>query len=184
MPTKIIKKGSILLARPSLNLDIFNRSVVIITSQSEYGCVGFILNKPTTSGISELVPDISFDATVKEGGPVENDNLYYIHTRPDLIKNSIPIHGNLFWSGNITDVMNATKNGLITKNEINFYMGYCGWGPQQLVEEIKNKEWELINEMDFDVLEDWNNNLWKNLLNKLGGINLVWSNTPSDPFMN
>ena len=184
MPTKIIKKGSILLARPSLNLDIFNRSVVILTEHSENGSVGFIINKPTSIKINQLFPEINFDEKVKEGGPVETNNLYYIHKRPDLISNSLPINDQLYWSGDIDDVKYAIKNDLISPNEINFFFGYCGWTRNQFANEIKNKEWELINEFEFDVLEEWNNNLWKEILNKLGGTNLVWLNTPSDPFMN
>jgi len=134
--------------------------------------------------INSIIPIIASDTIVKEGGPVDPKNLFFVHKRPDLITESVKITDNLYWSGNIDDVEIAVKNKLIEENEINFYLGYCGWSPNQLEEEILNKEWDIINDESIDIFKSWDNDLWKIILNKLGGNNLVWLNTPSNPSMN
>ena len=48
------------------------------------GSIGFILNKPLDYTISDLIPEIEASFKVYNGGPVEQDNLYFIHKVPDL----------------------------------------------------------------------------------------------------
>jgi putative transcriptional regulator len=36
---------------------------------------------------------------LKYGGPVEQDNLYFIHNIPELIPNSIEISNGIYWGG-------------------------------------------------------------------------------------
>lgn len=71
MENKRINKGDILIAKPTLNNDIFNRSVVIITEHSEKGSVGFILNKSSNIPLHIFVSQMNSDSIVYEGGPVD-----------------------------------------------------------------------------------------------------------------
>ncbi|MBT8322106.1 MAG: YqgE/AlgH family protein, partial [Eudoraea sp.] len=80
------KKGKLLIAEPALTGDVsFNRSVVLLAEHNEEGSVGFILNKPLDFDISDLVEEIHVSFRVFNGGPVEQDNLYFIHKVPHLI---------------------------------------------------------------------------------------------------
>jgi putative transcriptional regulator len=180
---KTITKGNILLAQPALNDDTFNRSVVLITDHCEKGSVGFILNKPLIHSVNLFVDELASLTTVYEGGPVETENLYYLHKRPDLIKNSEPIGKGIYWSGEYEDVKNSINNGLIKENEIRFYLGYSGWGENQLQSEVIDNAWIVVDE-EVDIFQDWNHNLWKQQMKKLGGEHLLWLNTPADPSMN
>lgn len=183
MQIKTITKGNILIAQPVLNDYTFNRSVVLITDHNESGSVGFILNKPINHSVNAYVSELESDLTVYEGGPVETQNLYYLHKRPDLILNSEPITQDLYWSGEYDDVKNAINLGLIDESEIRFYLGYSGWGENQLQSEIEDNAW-IVVEDDLDIFQDWDNNLWKLQMKKLGGEHLIWLNTPADPSMN
>ncbi|MFV0170642.1 YqgE/AlgH family protein [Empedobacter falsenii] len=183
MSIKSIKKGSILVAKPTLNNDIFQRSVILITEHLESGNIGFVLNHSSHIPISIFVSEIESTSIVFEGGPVDKENIYYLHKRPDLIRNSEKIIHNLYWSGNYDDVREAVNQKLIKENEIKFFMGYCGWAPKQIADELKNNSWTVID-LDFDIFEEWDADLWKNLMKKLGGENLIWLNTPADPSMN
>ena len=85
-------KGKLLIAEPSLTGDVsFNRSVVLLAEHSTEGSVGFILNKPLEYQINDLVTEIELPFLVYNGGPVEQDNLYFIHKVPHLIDNSVEI---------------------------------------------------------------------------------------------
>ena len=85
-------KGLLLVAEPSIIGDIsFNRSVVLLAEYNENGSVGFILNKPLPYSINDFIPEINSNITIYNGGPVEQDNLYFIHKIPELIPNSSEI---------------------------------------------------------------------------------------------
>ena len=184
MPNTSIKKGSILVSRPSLSMDIFNRSVILIVEHSENGTVGFIINKSTNLPINIFVPNLDSSEIVYEGGPVDKENIYYLHKRPDIIRDSYEITETIYWSGDFGDVNKAIENQLLEEDEIRFFLGYAGWTRNQLEDEIVNmKEWEIINDYSINIFTD-DENLWKSLMKKLGGENLIWSNTPSDPSMN
>ena len=61
--------------------------------------IGFILNKPLEYQISDLVTEILIPFQVYNGGPVEQDNLYFIHKVPHLIDNSVEISDGIYWGG-------------------------------------------------------------------------------------
>ena len=93
-------KGKLLVAEPSILSDSsFNRSVVLLTEHNDSGSVGFIFNKPSPYLISDLIPDIESSLKVYFGGPVSEDNLYFVHKVPELIPDSIEIADGIFWGG-------------------------------------------------------------------------------------
>ena len=88
-----VKKGDFLIADPSIiNDDQFNRSLIIITSSSiEDEIVGLIINKPLNYKLEDIIPEIKINFKIFDGGPVNKDNLYFIHTKNHLIPNSIKL---------------------------------------------------------------------------------------------
>lgn len=185
MPFKNMKKGTILIARPSLNVDVFSRSVVLLIEHNLKGSMGFIINKPIELTTKNINPKLKSDQFIYNGGPVGNDNLFFIHKRPDLINGSIHIVEDIYWGGDFEDAKNAINSNLIEVDEIKFFIGYAGWGETQLFKELKNNEWEVIeDEITFDIFDKLDNNLWKTLMEEQGGENLIWLNTPADPSMN
>ena len=101
-------KGKLLIAEPSLTGDVsFNRSVVLLAEHNDEGSVGFILNKPLEYQINDLVTEIVIPFQVYNGGPVEQDNLYFIHKVPHLIDNSMEISDGIYWGGNFDTTVNV-----------------------------------------------------------------------------
>ena len=97
------KKGDLLIAEPSIIGDMsFNRSIVLLADHNTDGSIGFILNKPLKYTIQDLIPEIKADFKVYNGGPVEQDNLYFIHKVPELIPDSIEISLGIFWGGDFS----------------------------------------------------------------------------------
>lgn len=178
-----MKKGNILYADPTLNSDLnFNRSVVLIVEQNELGTVGFILNKKSPYSTIDLVPELLEDFTIYDGGPVENDNLYFIHNIPHLIPNAIKIKEQLYWGGNYETVVELINNKKINKDEIKFFLGYSGWNEDQLKEELQNKSWIVSLESDLEKIAlKTSDYIWRNKLTNLGGEYLIWSNSPENP---
>ncbi len=181
-----LQKGNILLAEPSLTGDVsFSRAVVLLAEHSLQGSVGFILNKPLHYTLDELVDEIDAPFPVFNGGPVEQDNLYFIHSRPELIKGSVEISDGIYWGGNFEALTEAINNHQLTKNDIRFFLGYSGWDALQLLQEIDAKSWIPIQEQNLKRQLSKNAVLlWKEKLKELGGDYLIWSNAPENPNLN
>ena len=71
-------KGKILISTPDISGDIFSRSVVLVVDHNENGAFGLILNKKNNNMSSRLLDIFGFKVDVYEGGPVENDKIFFI----------------------------------------------------------------------------------------------------------
>ncbi len=176
-------KGKILVSRPIIYDDIFNRTVVLIVEDNESGTLGFILNRPSDNEVSQLVDEIDSSHIVFEGGPVHQQRLFYIHNRPDLIKDSKQISDTYYWSGSFEDVQENLSTDRISEDEIRFFLGYSGWEEGQLQRELDKNAW-LVMENNFNLLSFWGVDLWKRQLTLLGGEHLLWLNMPENPLLN
>ncbi len=185
MISQKIQKGNLLVAEPSVLTDkSFNRAIILLTEHNDEGSVGFILNKPTEYVLKDLVFEIDCDYRVYNGGPVEHDNLYFIHSLPHLIPDSIEISKNIFWGGNYEAVKTYLEQGLIKKDEIRFFLGYSGWSFEQLEDEIKENTWALMENTYKNVFMINDAKGWKEKLLEMGGKYRIWANSPEDPTLN
>mgnify|MGYP003668510120 CR=1 FL=1 len=180
-----LHKGKLLIAEPSiLTDDSFNRSIILLTEHNESSSVGFILNKPLKYSIKDLIPEIDCSFTIYQGGPVEQDNLYFIHKIPELIPDSIQVSKDIYWGGNFESLKTLLQENQIKNTEIRFFLGYSGWEKIQLEEEVFNNSW-FVSENDFEnILSADNKTLWKNKLMQKGGEYKIWANAPSDINLN
>lgn len=186
MTSEKLKKGQLLLAEPSIFGDVsFNRSVVLLADHNKDGSVGFILNKPLEYSINDLLPEINSSFKIYNGGPVEQDNLYFIHTVPELITNSIEISNGIFWGGDFELTKNLINEGKITKEDIRFFLGYSGWSANQLEDELNANSWIIThNKHHSEILKKSSLHFWKEKISELGGDYLIWSNAPENPVLN
>lgn len=182
----ILEKGKILIAEPSIIGDIsFNRSIILLVEHGNNGSIGFILNKPMNLNISDLIPEIESNFKIYNGGPVQQDNLYFIHKISDLIPESIMISEGLYWSGNFEYVLKLIKKGEININDIRFFLGYSGWDSNQLNNELNNNTWILAeNSHNKNIITAVDEVFWKNKMLDLGGEYSLWSNAPEYPSHN
>ncbi|PIB27896.1 YqgE/AlgH family protein [Maribacter sp. 4G9] len=179
-------KGKLLIAEPSLTGDVsFNRSVVLLAEHNEEGSVGFILNKPLEYQISDLITEISMPFQVYNGGPVEQDNLYFIHKVPHLIDNSVEISDGIYWGGDFDKTVDLINNHIISEDDIRFFLGYSGWSSLQLDKELLSKSWIVVkNEYQSQIIKKSSGAFWKEKMLELGGDYLLWSNAPENPSLN
>jgi putative transcriptional regulator len=72
---------------------------------------------------------------------MENEKLFFVHRRPDLIQDGQQIHDNLYWGGNFEKTVELIQSKQLTENDVRFYLGYCGWDTNELEEEIQEGSW-------------------------------------------
>jgi putative transcriptional regulator len=179
------EKGRLLIAKPAiLNDSCFKRTIILLTEHTSKNAVGFILNRPSNHVLNDLVPEIDCNFTVYQGGPVEQDNLYFIHKAPQLIPNSIEVANGIYWGGNFELLKDLLTDGQLKANDIRFFLGYSGWETTQLEDELNTDSW-FISENDYEnILNTKNESFWKNKLLQKGGEYKIWANAPSDIQMN
>ena len=178
--------GNLLVATPKVLGDFnFHRSVILLTERKITGSIGFILNKKLDYTLDEVMDGIQSKFSLYFGGPVEQDNLFYIHSLGDQIPNSIPITNSLYWNGDFNIVNTLIDSGKLNKNNIRFFLGYSGWDPGQLESEFENRSWELFDKISpLELINSQIKNMWSYCMSSLGGDYLIWSNTPENPYLN
>lgn len=186
MISEKLQKGQLLIAEPSIIGDLsFNRSVILLADHNQDGSVGFIINKPLKYTINDLVPDVEANFKIYNGGPVEQDNLYFIHNIPDLITDSVEISNGIFWGGNFDLTKELINSGKIKKDNIRFFLGYTGWSPQQLEQEMKSNSWILTENLYKNkIIGKSSTDFWKEKILEIGGDYVIWSNAPENPILN
>jgi putative transcriptional regulator len=177
-----LKKGDLIIADPSIVNDIqFNRSIILITSSSiENEVVGLIINKILDYKLKDIIPEINIDFDVYDGGPVNQDNLYYIHNQGHLIPESIKINQQLFWSGDFETIVDLINSKKITSKDIKFCLGYTGWSAKQLINEVRDDNWIKSTKIKSEDIFTKMSNSWKKTMINLGGEYSIWSNTPEN----
>lgn len=185
---KLIKpeKGDLLISEPYLPDPNFERTVVFLCEHDENGTFGFVLNNRANVGLNDVMDEVgSFPAKLFVGGPVEQDTLHFIHREKALIGSSIEIVKGVYWGGNFDKLSGMLNTRAIQSEDVRFFIGYSGWAPGQLMDEMKAKSWIVMKNTTPEMIFDWDNqDLWKACLNTMGGKYRLMSNYPKDPRMN
>jgi putative transcriptional regulator len=178
-------RGKILISEPFLWDYFFKRSVVLLAEHNDEGTFGVIVNKPIKAGFNEVVKDFpEFRSKVYLGGPVQSDSLFFIHTLGEQIENSMEILPGIYWGGDIERVREMIELGLIQPAQIRFFIGYSGWAPKQLEDELLRNSWLVSNITAQDLLTSNPKMLWSRALRRMGKEYAHWNNFPDDPTLN
>jgi putative transcriptional regulator len=182
---KKIRSGTILISEPFMGDPNFERTVVLVCRHDEEGSFGLVLNRKSNLRLSDVLDIFQHngDMELSIGGPMEYNTLHYIH-QIDHLQEAIPLSQSVFWGGDYDQLKELLSSGLISSDEIRFFLGYSGWSPGQLQEEIEKKIW-IVNNTATDLLFDLNqDSLWREILKQMGGKYKVLANYPIDPSLN
>ncbi len=178
-------KGKILISTPDLSGDIFSRSLVLLLEHTTDGAFGLILNKKKGKSFSASdTLDLTKDAVWYEGGPVEPSRHFFLIKGQTTNEDSFRINENYYVTENWKLVVKGILDGEIDLQNIKFFEGYSGWFAGQLESEIARKAWTPVDIHNLDYTTRDDENLWKKLMQNLGGEYLLWANAPEDISMN
>ncbi|OQP53513.1 YqgE/AlgH family protein [Niastella populi] len=140
-----MKPGTFLKSTPLLADTVFENSIIFIVEVNDKGAMGYIINKKYHRALNELEEFKhvrSFPLYV--GGPVDQEHLFFIHKRPDLITGGTPIADGVLLGGNFKEAVTHINNNLLTGKDVTIFLGYCGWDRGELEAEIAEGSWEII----------------------------------------
>lgn len=141
-------KAGIFLQSTDILIDtFFDAALIFITEYNEKGAMGFVVNKQFPRSFNELEEFKHSPAfPLYEGGPVDQEHLYFIHQRPDLIKGGTPVTGHIHQGGDFKEAVRLINNKTISVSDIRLFIGYCGWDRQELEAEIAEGSWRVQEE--------------------------------------
>ncbi len=142
---KDLKAGIYIKSTAALNDSFFEQTTILIFEHNEAGSTGFVINRPFEKSLHDL---IEFNHVkpfpLMDGGPVDRDHLFVLHKRTDLIDGGKPIPNGLYIGGNMEQVIEAINTKDINKNEIQLFIGYCGWDAGELEAEVEEGSWTIF----------------------------------------
>ena len=140
-----IKAGIYIKSTEALNGTFFEHTTILIVKHNDEESLGFITNIPFQKSLHELIEfHQSKPFPLMDGGPVNREHLFVLHKRPDLIAGGEQVTNDLYLGGNMEQVIEAINNGGFNNQEIQIFIGYCGWDAQELEAEIEEGSWMLI----------------------------------------
>lgn len=183
---KEIVPGQLLLSEPFMFDENFKRTVVLVCEHTEEnGTVGLILNKPINLRLNDVVAGFPpFKGKVFLGGPVGTDTLQFVHSLGNKIENSLQLTDKIYWGGNFEQLKEMMSNGEVHPDEVRFFLGYSGWSPNQLREEMETNSW-IVSQAKWQYLfkNDYNT-LWKDVMQQMGGVYTTMAKYPESPILN
>ncbi|MFO7867783.1 MAG: YqgE/AlgH family protein [Bacteroidales bacterium] len=179
-------KGRGLVSVPFISDGFFHKTVIYIVEHSQDQTVGFILNQPLPMSLHEIVEDVpESDFPIHIGGPIDHSRLHMLHTIGSDIPGSVLVSSGIYWGGDFEYVKRLIQTNKITTNQIRFFLGYSGWGNNQLQQEILEDTWIITSIFQQDIFSlDTQNVLWNHVLQRMGDKYKAWTHFPPNPLYN
>lgn len=139
-----MKAGQFLTSTALLDEDYFAKATILLTGVNDKGAMGYITNRPFDRRFNEL-EEFKHCAPfpLSEGGPVDQEHLFFLHQRPDLIKGGEPVGNGLFVGGDFKEAVKLINNKSLTEKDIKLLIGYCGWDHEELEAEVAEGSWTV-----------------------------------------
>lgn len=172
---KATLNGQLLIAMPGMGDPRFEKSVVFMCAHSEDGALGLIVNKPSPElKFSTLLQQLDLDVgqpqrdiRVHFGGPVEHGRGFVLHSADYLGNDSTLQVDDSFGMTATLDVLEDIARGSGPQSAL-LALGYSGWGPGQLEDEILQNGWLTCEASPGIVFNGDDGGKWEAALKTLG----------------
>ncbi|MDW8364069.1 MAG: YqgE/AlgH family protein [Myxococcales bacterium] len=151
----------LLVASPALRCPFFHHTVVLLVDHRDSGSLGFVLNRPAAVALRELLEHVGAPVSgelpalsVRLGGPVAPETGWIV---ADPTTGALPGEGVLRVTDRLAVCANLDALRAITAGQgparRMLMLGYSGWAPGQLDEEIRTGSWIPVD-LDADFVFD------------------------------
>lgn len=167
--------GKFLIALPGMGDHRFKQAVIYICSHDEAGAMGIIINKqkgPFT--LSHMLEQIGVEGTVQvadmpvlDGGPVDIDRGFVLHSPDDGLEDSGLVLTESLTLTATRDILDAlTSEKAPTKAVL--AVGYSGWGAGQIERELQENTWITVEADEMMIFDGDLSTKWERAIRKLG----------------
>lgn len=166
--------GHVLVAMPQMEDPRFSRSVVYICAHTPDGAMGLVVNKLVDSvTFPDLLEQLNLDSDsendsihVHFGGPVETGRGFVLHSADYIQDATLVINDKVALTATI-DILKAMADGSGPNSSL-LALGYAGWGPGQLDEEIQANGWLSVQADDDLIFSSSLETRWELAMAKMG----------------
>lgn len=145
-----------LIAMPAMADPNFSRTLTFICEHNERGALGLVVNRPIDVTLGTLLRQVDIDCDdpvlsdqpLYYGGPVQLEHGFVLHRPLGHWKSTLPV-GDIGLTTS-RDILEALATGQGPREQM-VALGYAGWAPGQLEDEIQRNGW-LTVEADQDVI--------------------------------
>lgn len=177
--------GTLLVSGPFLADPYFRRSVILLCMHDAEGSFGLVLNRPIDMTVSDLMEDMPpVSSAVGIGGPVQSGNLFYLHTLGSRIEGSMQVVDDIHMGGDYDQLRAMLMAAPKLAKHVRFFVGYSGWGAEQLNTEIEQRSWLIHPASKRTVMSPRTKDLWADTLRTMGPAYAPLANFPEDPSLN
>lgn len=165
--------GQLLIAMPAMGDPRFAQSVIYLCAHTSDGAMGLVLNRPIVKPtFDELLKQLDVAPLpparrirLCAGGPVDNARGFVLHTADWVGEGSLKVNESLALTASL-DVLKVIAEGGGPREGI-LALGYAGWGPGQLEEEIQHNAWLSIPAEEHLVFDTEHDTKWRRALGTL-----------------
>lgn len=168
--------GRLLVAAPGMRDPNFAETVILVLEHDSHRALGLVINKPIASEpagrllrrLGGLEPGKAGGPEVRihYGGPVEPLQGFFLHT-PDYRAADTEA---------VTDRVSITRDFAILRDLVEnkgpsrvfLALGYAGWGPGQLENELRRRDWIIVPSDGNLIFDDDPDTIWQRAVDKRG----------------
>ncbi len=175
--------GSLLIAGPGLWDPNFRRTVVLVGHHDDEGAVGVVLNRVAEVEVAVAAPPLAElvgpGQRLHIGGPVQPQSAVVVadFEHPDRAR--VVAFGSI---GFLPDEVDSAEVGDLRRARV--FAGYAGWGPGQLEAELEEGSWIVEPATAEDVFTDEPEELWSEVVRRMGPKYRLMATMPLDPSTN
>lgn len=166
--------GQLLLAMPAMEDPRFVRAVIYICAHTADGAMGLLINRRcSTISFPGLLEQLEIDIRgtaphipIYSGGPVETGRGFVLHSA-DYVQDSTLVVSETIALTATVDILTAIAESRGPRSSL-IALGYAGWGPEQLENEIQRNGW-LTAEADEELIFNTEMQMkWPRAMAKIG----------------
>jgi putative transcriptional regulator len=157
-------KGKLLIATEAIQGPAFKETVILLLNYGAAGAEGVVVNRPTEVLPAQALPEIAgidrYEGPLYYGGPVDLFTLRALLLTDAPPENTIPIFDSVYIvppEDNLLDQAQSNAN-------LRFFIGYAGWAPGQLDQELAIGSWHVVDATEAIVFADDPGGIWRSLL--------------------
>ena len=164
--------GQLLFATPEMQDPRFIETVIYLVKHDSGGAMGIVINRPLGKGpIEALLKGIGVESkgakgeiVVHYGGPVSPEAGFILHSDDLLLENSTKVKDGIAMTAD-PKLLEAISQGAGPRQAL-LALGYAGWAPGQLEEELKADAWFVVTADKAFIFSQNADNKWRQAIDK------------------